>query len=491
MPWMLITLAVAAALRSVAIFDAFWLDEIWSWAWAHHPLIYVENLAALKIESALDIFTKLRHDNNHQLITLWMYLVGDLDQWSIYRLPSMLAGLGTVWLVMERGRGWAGVVLPGGLFATSYLMMVFSTEARGYGLAIFFALLGYRFLERRLRAESPCSAKDSMMFAAIVVLGMSSHFIFAHFFAAAVLWTVVHPLRSQEPGGSIGRLLRLHGLPVLYISILYFGFIRGMQFGGGTGAGIGDTLRDVMAWTSGGPNLWWGAALGGAILVGLAMHGAGRVPNAHNLVFLVGASLIGPALPLLLRSLQAEDMTSLLYPRYFLIAVTFVLLFASRGLLRLFEASGTRHAVALVITVVLVIGNSVRIARFLQHGRGTYAEAVTFMSKNSIDSAGQLVDFSVGSPVSVRSKMTMLYYRRFLPAGQRVGWVDKPEVHPVASAPRWLAIPDPWFAERPAKDRHTAKQMLQLPSGALYRFADEYPFYGPSGFRWQIYGRVR
>lgn len=92
-PWILITLAVAAAIRSVAIFDAFRLDEIWSWAWAHHPLIYVENLAALKIDSALDILTKPRHDDVHQLITLWMYLVGDLDQWFVYRLPSLLGGL--------------------------------------------------------------------------------------------------------------------------------------------------------------------------------------------------------------------------------------------------------------------------------------------------------------------------------------------------------------------------------------------------------------
>lgn len=491
LPWILAIMAVAIAVRGVAIFDAFWLDEIWSWAWVYHPSIYFGDLEALKIESALDIFTKLRHDNNHQLITLWMYLVGDLDQWFVYRLPSLLGGLGTIWLVMERTRGWAGVALPGGLFATSYVMVVYSTEARGYGLVCFFALLGYRLLDRRLAANLTFSIKDSMAYFGIVLLGLSSHFIFVHFYIAAILWTSVRTLQSQELSRGLIQLIRIHALPTLYILVLYFGFIHGIQVGGGDGSGLGHTLRDLTAWLSGSPNDWWGAVLGGAVLLGLAAYGASAPGQTHQLVFLVGACLIGPAGPLLLRSLNAEGAFETLYPRYFLIAATFVLLFAARGLLRLHQAGGNARTVSLVIAGILVIGNSARTARFLAEGRGSYLEAVTYMGTNSVDQSGRRVDFSAGSHQSIHSKMVLLYYRRFLPAGQRVGWVESPEARPLAAAPRWILIAHPWYSELPAEAKPKIQPMIQLPCGAVYRFAHDYSFYGPSGFSWQVFGRVK
>ncbi len=48
----------------------------------------------------------------------------------------------------------------------------------------------------------------------------------------------------------------------------------------------------------------------------------------------------------------------------------------------------------------------------------------------------QRTDFWVGAEMDMRSKMTLLYYRRFLPTGLRVGWIDNPEARPINTVPR-------------------------------------------------------
>ncbi|MEZ4653335.1 MAG: hypothetical protein R3E12_06970 [Candidatus Eisenbacteria bacterium] len=51
-------------LRLFPCFDAFWLDEVWSYFWAR------------EITSPLGVFTQIHHSNNHHLPTLWMFLMG-------------------------------------------------------------------------------------------------------------------------------------------------------------------------------------------------------------------------------------------------------------------------------------------------------------------------------------------------------------------------------------------------------------------------------
>ena len=70
--------------------DQFWMDEIWSLV-----------VFCPRVKSSLDVLT-LHHDNNHYLITLWMYLLGPLEKnWIVYRVPSIVAGIGTVALAAQ------------------------------------------------------------------------------------------------------------------------------------------------------------------------------------------------------------------------------------------------------------------------------------------------------------------------------------------------------------------------------------------------------
>ena len=52
-----------AVVRMVGVFGDLWLDEIWS-------LRMVQS-----IQSPLEIFTTLQHDNNHPLNSLFLYIV--------------------------------------------------------------------------------------------------------------------------------------------------------------------------------------------------------------------------------------------------------------------------------------------------------------------------------------------------------------------------------------------------------------------------------
>jgi hypothetical protein len=71
-------LAVGFGLRWAASRGEFWFDEVLSWHFARD------------LHSWLEIFTRLHHDNNHYLNTWLLYLLGDLRDWRLYRVPSVV-----------------------------------------------------------------------------------------------------------------------------------------------------------------------------------------------------------------------------------------------------------------------------------------------------------------------------------------------------------------------------------------------------------------
>ena len=75
---------LALTLRLPGCFSDFWLDEIWTLAMTN------------QMHSPIEIFAEFQHSNNHLLNTLVLYLLGDNQDWSIYRIHSQIAGLGLV-----------------------------------------------------------------------------------------------------------------------------------------------------------------------------------------------------------------------------------------------------------------------------------------------------------------------------------------------------------------------------------------------------------
>ncbi|RUX20190.1 hypothetical protein EOA23_28920 [Mesorhizobium sp. M2A.F.Ca.ET.042.01.1.1] len=149
-----------------------WVDEIW-------------NLALLEPLTSIDqIFWRINHDNNHFLNSIYLYLVGADATPLLQRGLSIALGVGAVFAAAAAARGrWAAVVTSR-LFAISYPMVHYGSEARGYAGLVLFSLLAVLFLERRLDGKG-----SGIAFAAVVLLGFLSHLIMVETVAVLVAWT--------------------------------------------------------------------------------------------------------------------------------------------------------------------------------------------------------------------------------------------------------------------------------------------------------------
>ena len=132
--WSAFSLLIVAAARG-----DLWLDEIWSLGFA------------LDSSSAADVFCRFKHDNNHVLNTLYLYLVSHADDFMVFRTLSVLSGIASLWLLtwiagQERRKTEAMLVLI--MAGSSYPLLLYFSEARGYAPAVFmspiFTKIGYR-----------------------------------------------------------------------------------------------------------------------------------------------------------------------------------------------------------------------------------------------------------------------------------------------------------------------------------------------------------
>jgi hypothetical protein len=77
-------LAAATALRVRGGWNDLWLDEIWSLELAR------------EVRAPLDVFLRFHHEINHYLNTLWLWLADGTADGFLYRVPSLVAGVGAV-----------------------------------------------------------------------------------------------------------------------------------------------------------------------------------------------------------------------------------------------------------------------------------------------------------------------------------------------------------------------------------------------------------
>jgi hypothetical protein len=188
--------------RIVAARNEFWLDEIFSL-----------KVFAANAKSPFDIFT-LHWDNNHYLVTLWMYVVGDRANWFIYRLPSIVAGVGTILLAAVIARRWGNFATftAAVLTGSSCFLITYGSEARGYALAGFFALAAFLALDRYLTVRGPAAG---IAFSVATILGFLSHLTFLQFYLGAVAWSVVSCYKNSSTwaaGDSPDRGLPRHAV---------------------------------------------------------------------------------------------------------------------------------------------------------------------------------------------------------------------------------------------------------------------------------------
>jgi len=454
-------LVVAAALRLQAARDEFWFDEVWS-------LTQFAN----KATSALQILS-LHHDNNHHLNTLWMYVCGQRDAWIVYRIPSMLAGIGTVALAMLWARPWgrASTIAAGILTGGSFVLIQYSSEARGYALAGFFLLAALLTLQRRLAGGA---AWTLLAFWCAVILGFLSHLTFASGYLGLAAWSAVE-LWRRVPNKMQALLewARCHVVPIVFLAAFYWFEVRHFVIGKAPPYELTDVLAETLGLSVGVVG-WSAAIMVVAGLLGTVAAIAALVllwrEKSNLWVFFVVTIYVAPAL------LLAVRRPEVLFPRYFFMGLLTLPLLWSVLVGWLWRQGTPARVGGAVFVALLVAANTLQTSELLAVGRGHYLEAIQYIVGN--DPGPRVL---VRSDHDFRNRLLIDFYRGYVEGGDRLeyyysdvstnGTADWGILH--GNGPRFKPLPS-----------------VEDPHGNRYDLQKVFPAAGLSGSSWAVYRRA-
>lgn len=457
----LVILSVAAlALRSYAATDNFWLDEILNYALAMH-----------EVHAVTDIFTGIRIEHQF-LVTLGMYLTGDQMNWFWYRLPSVIAGTGTLALmslVGYRRMGTAALAITMAVAAVSYPLVVYSSEARGYAPAAFFSLVMFVCIEAYWRGRNRWYL---MGFWSATIMAVLYHPAAVCISLALGLWSLV---REWRVGGGVARIVRelalCHAVPLAFMAWLYLIIMRQWGSVGGDILPITRVLGDTLAAAIGLPMRegfrWWALFLGSILIISSLLVLA-RPVHADIWIFYLSALLLAPALML------GIDSRAYVYVRYFVVLFPFFYLMLGEAMDAVArEFKGARPAVVGLCALMLA-GNTVATVDFLRTGRGGYLNAVNYMAANTLRPA-----ITVGGDHDFRNGFPVEFYRRYLPRNRSLAYI-RDDARPL-EGPDWFLIHNTC-----SEESFVPKDVIKA-RGATYQLVESYPVLGLSGVGWHLY----
>jgi hypothetical protein len=335
-------------IRLPGLFNDFWLDEIWTWE------------IARGLGSPLDIFF-IRDSNSHPLNTWILYCIGDTAPWSFYRVHSLLAGVGGIWLtwLIAAERGRLEAVIAALLGTASYLLIHYSSEARGYTMVIFFALASYLSLRRY--AKRP-SWRHAAVFWALATLGLLAHLIYLHAFIAFVAASALD-LRNRrlDLRAAVLERLRLFSLPTVFLLWFYVVNVNQLKLGGGLEYGSAEIVLKALSYAGGGPAVGAAAIAVAGFFASFSLASIAWLwrTGMDDWLFYFVVIYVSPLL--MIGSLR----TDVFFTRYFLLNVAFALIPMAFLLADLWRRGGRARAFAAGLLCLYVTGNAVNTARFL------------------------------------------------------------------------------------------------------------------------------
>lgn len=473
----LVALIVGVALRCAAIFGDLWLDEIWS--------LRLARSAA----SPLLVFTGIHHDNNHYLNSLIVRALGEQEGW-VYRVPAALCGAMAVTAAGAAARRWGALeaTLAVVLTGCSYLLIHFSTEARGYAYVVLFSFLAFATARRHLERPTWGSAA---IFSACAALGFLSHLTFIHVYLGLLAWSLVRLLRAHrsleanrsEANSSETRrfgwpdFARMHGAPVGLLVGLYLVDLRTVRIGGGDPYSIPDVVASTVALALGGsesPGIAVGL-LGAGAALGLLAYGAWllRSHGSDEWVFFVVCVVASPC------ALLGLSRPPVLFERYFLVCVAcFLLLMARVGGWEL-RRGGWRRGLAVAAAAGFIASNFGLTLTLLERGRGHYLEALSFIVQQS--GGGRV---TLGSDHDFRNRMIVEFYAPYANRSSSL-----PTQLVLLDARRSLEPPQ-WMLVHDFKGAAKGQPFVLATDGSRYNWMRSYPYARLSGWNWHLYRRA-
>jgi len=453
---------VAAGLRVAAARGELWLDEVWS-------ILLVET----GVKSPIDVVYRLRHDNNHFLNSWVAYSRGSqAPDWQ-YRAPAVAGGIAAVVLA-----AWAQWRLgPPVMFAAaslvglSYLMVHYSSEARGYAYLCSFLLLAYGAL---VRAEETGRTRWEMLIAASCSVGFLAHPLFLTMFLAIQVWTWLPDGKPMDRFAA--RRLALAALfrtllPGLFFAWLYWVNLRRLQIGGGDPQPYGSVVLQTLSLAFGGgfkPPASYIAAcisllLTATALVHLMRQSPRRAAFYATAIFLVPATLL------------VVSPRSDIYPRYFLASVLLLYLLWSELLGEVFQKARRGQLLYGAVLVAFAVSNFVHIAQLIMLGRSHYREAIELVER---ETAGPQINLAADH--GFRHRQMFDYLSRQIRLEKPLAF-DPRDPAAVAKAE--------WFFTHNLDPTAAAPLAIRLNELHDFELVESFPFAGLSGWQLNVYRR--
>jgi len=448
-----VILVIAVVIRAACTMDEMWLDEIWSF------------VNVMKLRSIAQVFTSIHQDNNNYIISMWMYLVGSSRHWDVYRIPSVAAGSLAVvyaWLICKE-RGTTSGLLGSFLFGCSYLVIHYSTEARGYAFCILSVLAATYHMRKCADRWSPIHLAA---YVAACALGALSHLTFTVFVFAAFVWVV---LRIRGIGGE--RLSWKPGIgfiatPMILYAALWLVDLRYAGVGGADQRNLLETLCSVGGYVFGlHGKVVEPLGLGVCLTIAVWMLRREFVASAADGMFYAIMLFAVPIIALFARTYPFQE-------RHFLIPVAALLLLSAMSIPSV-ECRQWRF-VPILLLLLWIVGNGLGSFKLMTVGRGEYYEALSDIYSHTTERVT-----TIGSDHDFRNGMLVWYYNRWIPRNKLLRYVPDSEAN--SHSPEWFI--------RHSIDSMDVQQATRNPQGVTYRLYKTYPSCGLSGFWWYLYRR--
>ncbi len=459
-------LALGAALRLAMGFESFWLDEAWSHAMARQA------------QSALEIFTSFRHDNNHPLNTLYLYAIDDIvgrGHWITFRLPALVAGWLSLVVLVPIASRWGRLtcIATIALATTSFPLISASAQARGYAGAILCSLLYVALTPLALREEN--AQREAWRAGAstiVAAIGLLFHPTFVYVLVGAILGSAAEAwIEGRSARRILVRVVVRHAAPALVVGALLFGLYTDLQIGGGLEYDRFVSLRQAIAQTMAlprrGPGTWLATGIALVLMAqGLRVLVRNRDPRA---AFFVGTIFLAPCAVIVVADPQ------LFYARYLLAIFPWFYLLVAIGLADAWRSGVIGRSLAVAVLAFFLGSNLWRTSTVLVEGRNDYVRTLDYIDR---ETDGPVIE--IGSDHDFRNATVLRFYAERLASARPVVY---------RNAAQWPAAGPEWYLRHDWKAGHDPEERVSPRPGLRYRRVASFEHGPGDGFQWFVYRR--
>ena len=453
----LIGMLVNSVMLLAAARGDLWFDEIWSISFAESA------------RTPWDIVSVFKHDNNHVLNTFFLYAIGRHDNLMVYRTLAIASGIASLALLVVIARKWGSRegILALVFAGTSYPLILYFSEARGYAPAIFFSLASCYLLQEGL---SRFSRWRMVLFWLAAILGTLSHFSFVIVFLSLVIFIFAREIAARSSfRDTLLQLSRYALVPFVFIGAFYLYFTRDMVIGGGDKSTITAEIMRGAVSLLGMPDGLMATKLPLIVLlllVSAAVYFFYRDRDIAWSFYLSVLLLLPSAVILVARPVYFNF-------RYVILCFPFFYLMLSFLFGRLYRSSGKYRHILTVLVCLFVIGQTQRLVPLFQLGRGSYRPILAEMVRRS---RGDVI--SIGSDHDFRNGLLLSFYSRFLPPRKSIRYIEQP---------LWgMEMPE-WIIKHSTAPSYEPPPFLVVSNENIYELTKEEKFAGNSGFGWFLY----